>query len=495
MLLFTAHGACYLLFWGVTKRISHEVLKWQHVGVANVPGELALLAGLCLWAMTFPRIRRKLFELFFYTHHLYIIFVFFFCLHVGVSFMCIMLPGFYLFMIDRFLRFLQSRRCVRLVSARVLPSEFLELNFSKTPGLKYTPTSIIFINVPSISKLQWHPFTVTSSSSLEPEKLSVLIKVEGSWTTKLCQMLAASPADRIEVAVEGPYGPASTQFLGHDTLVMVSGGSGITPFFSIIRELIFLSTTLKTKTPKLLLICMFKKSTELTMLDLLLPFSSSPTDLINLQLQIEAYVTREKEPKRENQKPLQTVWFRPNASDEPISPILGQNGWLWLAAIISSSFIGFLLSMGILTRYYIYPKDHNTEQIFSSSKRVVLNILLLCVCIILASSGAVLWNKIKNNMEAKQIMNMEGTTPRESTHSWFYNAERELESLPHESLVQTINVHYGKRPELKRLLSGCEGSSTGVLVSGPKKLRQEVAAICSSGVANNLHFESISFSW
>ncbi|GAB4861691.1 hypothetical protein Ancab_036944 [Ancistrocladus abbreviatus] len=495
MLLFTAHGACYLLLWGVTNRISHEVLNWQHVGIANVPGEVALIAGLCLWATTLPPIRRKLFELFFYTHHLYILFVFFFFLHVGVSFMCIMLPGFYLFMIDRLLRFLQSRRRVRLVSARILPSEFVELNFSKTSGLSYTPTSILFINVPSISKLQWHPFTITSSSSLESQTLSVLIKVRGNWTTKLSQVLASSPVDRLEVAVEGPYGPASTHFLRHDTLVMVSGGSGVTPFFSVIKELIYLSTTMKCKIPKLLLICVFKNSSDLTMLDLLLPFSSTPPDLSTVQLQIEAFVTREKELERQNLTPLQTVWFKPSASDQPISPILGRDGWLWLAAIISSSFTGFLLSIGILTRYYIYPIDHNTEEIFWSSKRVVLNVLLMCVCIVLASSGAVLWNKTRNGMEAKQIINMEGITPRGSPYSWSYNAERELESLPHESLVHSTNVHYCKRPDLKRLLSNCEGSSTGVLVSGPKKLRQEVAAICSSGLVENLHFESISFSW
>jgi hypothetical protein len=45
------------------------------------------------------------------------------------------------------------------------------------------------------------------------------------------------------------------------------------------------------------------------------------------------------------------------------------------------------------------------------------------------------------------------------------------------------------------LLFEVKGSSVGVLVSGPKNMRQEVAAICSSGLAENLHFESISFTW
>lgn len=81
-------------------------------------------------------------------------------------------------------------------------------------GLTYNPTSVMFINVPSISKLQWHPFTVTSNSNLERDKLSVVVKGEGTWTKKLYQLLSTSSTiDRLAVSVEGPYGPASTNYL------------------------------------------------------------------------------------------------------------------------------------------------------------------------------------------------------------------------------------------------------------------------------------------
>ncbi|KAL0412047.1 UNVERIFIED_CONTAM: Ferric reduction oxidase 2 [Sesamum latifolium] len=272
MALFTAHGLCYLIYWAATHQFS-QMVKWEKTGISNVAGEISLAAGLLLWATTFPRIRRNMFELFFYTHHFYILFLFFFVLHVGISYICIMLPGFFLFMIDRYLRFLQSRRGVRLISARVLPCETIELNVSKCKGLSYAPTSIMFMNVPSISKLQWHPFTISSSSNLESDKLSVVIKGEGSWSKKLYRLLASpSPVDRLHVSIEGPYGPASTDFLRHDLLVLVSGGSGVTPFISIIRELIYTRKTLKCKTPEVVLISAFKNSTDLTMLDLILPY-------------------------------------------------------------------------------------------------------------------------------------------------------------------------------------------------------------------------------
>lgn len=495
MTLFTTHGVCYIIYWASTHQIS-QMLKWDKVGVSNVAGEISLLAGLVLWVATIPYIRRKYFELFFYTHYLYIIFIIFFIFHVGISFACIILPGFYLFLVDRYLRFLQSRREVRLVSSRVLPCETVELNFSKGHGLTYNPTSVMFINVPSISKLQWHPFTITSNSKLESEKLSVVIKSEGTWTKKLYQLLSnPSPIDRLGISVEGPYGPASTNYLRHDTLVMVSGGSGITPFFSIIRELIYLSNTFKCKTPNIVLISSFKNTSCLSMLDLILPISGTPSDISNIQLQIEAYITRDTEFKSDSSLHPQTLWFKPNPTDAPIHSMLGPNTWLWLGAIISSSFIIFLIIIGIITRYYIFPIDHNTNKIFSYPLRVFLNVLVICVSVVVVASVAVIWNKKQNAKEAKQIQNLEGSSPTVSPSSMIYNADRELESLPYQSLVQATNVHYGTRPDLKRLLFEMKGSSVGVLVSGPKQMRQEVASICSSGLVENLHFESISFTW
>ncbi|XP_042486010.1 ferric reduction oxidase 2-like [Macadamia integrifolia] len=494
MTFFTAHGLCYIIYWASTHQIS-EMLKWDKVGVSNIAGEVSLLSGLVLWATTFPRIRRKMFELFFYTHHFYILFIIFFILHVGIVYACMMLPCFYLFLVDRYLRFLQSRKSIRLVSARVLSCETVELNFSKSPGMSYTPMSTVFINVPSISKLQWHPFTVTSNSNMDQDKLSVVVKSEGSWTKKLYQMLSCpSPVPHLVVSIEGPYGPASTSFIRHDMVVMVSGGSGITSFISIIRELLF-KTKLGFKSPSVLLVCAFKNSSSLAVLDLLLPMSGTLTDISSLQLQIEAYVTREEEPKSDPQKQIRFLCFKPNVTDAPISAILGPNSWLWLGAIISSSFIIFLLFLGLLMRYYIYPIDHNTNNVYSYTPRALLNMLFLCTFIAMTASVAFLWNKKQIALEAKQIQNVDAPTPMTSPYSVSYDAGCDLESLPHQSLVDAAKVHYRKRPNLKKILLECEGSRVGVLVSGPRKLRQEVATICASGLAENLHFGSTSFSW
>ena len=79
--------------------------------------------------------------------------------------------------------------------------------------------------------------------------------------------------------------------------------------------------------------------------------------------------------------------------------------------------------------------------------------LLLCVSIATTATAVFLWNK-KQNSETGQIQGID--TPPQITTSpsaRFYNADRELESLPHQSFIQSTKVHYGTRPDLQSKLS------------------------------------------
>ncbi|KAK7275382.1 hypothetical protein RIF29_16498 [Crotalaria pallida] len=187
------------------------------------------------------------------------------------------------------------------------------------------------------------------------------------------------------------------------------------------------------------------------MLDLILPNSGTPYDISNMQIQIEAYITREKMRTRDTPTHLQSIWFKPNANDTPISAVLGPHYWLWLASIISSSFIIFLIIIGLITNYFIFLKDHNKNKIFPFPLRSFLNLLVLCVSIVISASAAVLWNKKHNAKEAKQIQNKKESAAIVSPNLKNNNndADRELESLPHQSLAQATNVHYGARPDLR----------------------------------------------
>lgn len=319
----------------------------------------------------------------------------------------------------------------------------------------------------------------------------------------------------------------------HEALVLICGGSGIAPFISIIREIIFRSTLEmdNCRVPKVLLVAAFKNATDLAKLDLLLPVSSTSIDILRIDLQIEAYITREKEEPagagNDAHKLLQTTWFKPNPSDTPISAVLGRNSWLWLGAIILSSFLMFLLFLGILTRFWVYPIE-KSGKVYHYSLKILWDMFLVCASVFLATSVIFLLQKRRESVkEGQKILNVEVElpTPMASPASLLSGREREVESAPYQYLVQSTKVHHGSRPDLKSkfviftisvglfcliinsdvrvsrpfynvgILVNYQGSDVGVLVCGPRKMRHEVAKICSSGLVKNLHFESMSFNW
>lgn len=229
--------------------------------------------------------------------------------------------------------------------------------------------------------------------------------------------------------------------------MFVSGGSGITPFISIIRSFIHASSN-RQKTPKVVLICAFKSSSDLTMLELLLPLSATSSMTIsNLDVQIEAYVTREQIPSDEKSDTISTLWFKTKNSDSYISPTLGPNSNLCLAMIISSSFAASLILIGFITKYFIYPVDKNTDKIYPRTFKTLIYMMSFCISIVLSASIAFMQCKRQNAKNAATQLNNTVHTPESASSSNLNDIE--LESSPLRSFAHVTNVHYGARPDLR----------------------------------------------
>ncbi|KAJ0466235.1 putative ferric-chelate reductase (NADH) [Helianthus annuus] len=112
-----------------------QMKEWSKTYLSNVAGEIAFVLAIIMWVTSIRRVRQKMFEIFFYVHQTYLLYVFFYIIHVGVAYFCLILPGIFLFLIDRYLRFLQSQTRIRLIAARLLPCNVIELNFSKLAGM------------------------------------------------------------------------------------------------------------------------------------------------------------------------------------------------------------------------------------------------------------------------------------------------------------------------------------------------------------------------
>ncbi|CAM8929624.1 unnamed protein product [Rhodiola kirilowii] len=147
MLFFsTAHGLSTLFLWGIQHRLQTEVWKWQKAGRVYLAGEVALIAGVVIWITSLPAIRRKRFEVFYYTHHLYIVFLIFVLFHVGDKHFYTVLGGILLFGIDKLHIIVQSRPQTCVDVACILPCK-AELASASSNNRLRLPTRIQLIHV------------------------------------------------------------------------------------------------------------------------------------------------------------------------------------------------------------------------------------------------------------------------------------------------------------------------------------------------------------
>ena len=78
-----------------------------------------------------------------------------------------------------------------------------------------------------------HPFSFSSAPNHTEDTLQIMVKEDGDWTSELGQVVEGD-----KVTIEGPYGNYYADEIKHsDTpIVLLSGGIGVTPNFSILRH-------------------------------------------------------------------------------------------------------------------------------------------------------------------------------------------------------------------------------------------------------------------
>ncbi|KAF6811473.1 nadph oxidase 4 [Colletotrichum musicola] len=100
---------------------------------------------------------------------------------------------------------------------------------------KYQAGQYVFLQVPAISRLQWHPFTVSICRGRE---FQLHIKTDGNWTKRLRELGGDSGAEaRIEVGINGPFGAPAQRFYDFSHTIIVGSGIGVTPFSGILADL------------------------------------------------------------------------------------------------------------------------------------------------------------------------------------------------------------------------------------------------------------------
>ncbi|OEL37753.1 Respiratory burst oxidase-like protein C [Dichanthelium oligosanthes] len=168
-----------------------------------------------------------------------------------------------LYACERLTRALRSSMLqVKILKVAVYPGNVLSLHFSKPQGFQYKSGQYIFLNCPTISPFQWHPFCITSAP--QDNYVSVHIRTLGDWTrelknvfSKLCRppmdgksglLRAECGVDHDEnamsnpsfpkVQIDGPYGLTVQDYKQYEAVFLIGLGIGVTPHISIIKDTI-----------------------------------------------------------------------------------------------------------------------------------------------------------------------------------------------------------------------------------------------------------------
>ncbi|KAF8104221.1 hypothetical protein N665_0176s0032 [Sinapis alba] len=207
------------------------------------------------------------FNAFWYTHHLLVVVYIMLIVHGTFLFfadkwyqkttwMYISVP-LVVYVAERSLRACRSNHySVKILKVSMLPGEVLSLIMSKPPGFKYKSGQYIFLQCPTISRFEWHPFSITSAPG--DDQLSVHIRTLGDWTEELQRVLtvgkdlstcvigrskfsangSTDTSQRPKLLVDGPYGAPAQDYRNYDVLLLIGLGIGATPFISILKDLL-----------------------------------------------------------------------------------------------------------------------------------------------------------------------------------------------------------------------------------------------------------------
>ena len=235
-----------------------------------ISGTIILVCMHLMFTTSMLQVRHAKFEMFWYTHHLFIVFFIALLFHGRKSWnpnfwKWFVAPGL-LYISERILREYRSSHPIGVVSVTHMNNKFAKvfcLELEKTgPIAGFKEGQYIFIRVPIVSKTEWHPFTISSAPHEKTLTLHIRNMGPGSWTDRVQQFYEAlssgkphkqfftrkdneltiqrkDPAGNNLISIDGPMA-APTQHLGkYKTAVIIGAGIGVTPLRATLQSIVY----------------------------------------------------------------------------------------------------------------------------------------------------------------------------------------------------------------------------------------------------------------
>ncbi|DAZ99873.1 TPA: hypothetical protein N0F65_008616 [Lagenidium giganteum] len=207
----------------------------------NVFGELALICFLIISVTSIPFVRRRFYEAFYYVHHLFIFAVIFAVMHWGPVIWWL-LPTLVVYIISRSTSNANSFTPVPVKEFTALDNDIIKIVVGRSTlrDGHFRVGQFVYLNVPSISKLQWHAFTIASSPRTNGTTLTILAKSLGDWTKDLVEYADECKKQHVlpTVYMDAFYGASLEMYEEYNTICLVGGGIGVTPLFAILEDIV-----------------------------------------------------------------------------------------------------------------------------------------------------------------------------------------------------------------------------------------------------------------
>ncbi|KAL9707855.1 hypothetical protein quinque_011373 [Culex quinquefasciatus] len=156
-------------------------------GCANPTGIALFVILLVMFICSQPFVRRGgSFEVFYWTHLLYIPFWILVIFHGPNFWKWFIVPG-TIFLVERTVRLVWMRTehgKTYISSGLLLPSKVTHLVIKRPLHFCFRPGDYVFVNIPAIAQYEWHPFTLSSAPEQE-DYIWLHIRGVGEWTNRL----------------------------------------------------------------------------------------------------------------------------------------------------------------------------------------------------------------------------------------------------------------------------------------------------------------------
>ncbi|GFS70288.1 dual oxidase [Nephila pilipes] len=226
---------------------------WLFQTVTGVSGILLYVIVCVMFIFAHPRIRQKAYKYFWSTHSLYVL-LYLLCLVHGLA-KITGTPRFWIFFVGPAIVYtldkvvsLQTKFVeLDILDTELLPSDVTKVKFSRPPNFKYLSGQWVRLGLTGLQPSEFHSLTLTSAP--HENYLSVHVKAQGPWTWKLRNyfdpnnMHPEIAKQNQKVRLEGPYGGGNQDWYKFEVAVMVGGGIGVTPYASILNDLVFGTST------------------------------------------------------------------------------------------------------------------------------------------------------------------------------------------------------------------------------------------------------------